>query len=198
VTPLRRAFVAVAPPVPVLDALDHLVARIGTPPAAGLRWTPRAHWHITLRFFGPVAAPDRVVAALQDALAGPAPGRIALGGSGGFPTAGRATVLWIGVREGVEWLRGLAEAVERAAIAAGLAPEPRSFRPHLTLARIRTPRPIRPLLGEIGSAPIGPAWSVDEVVLFDSDTRPDGAVHHPIHSFRLGPSPRAAPGDGGR
>jgi 2'-5' RNA ligase len=173
----------------VLDALDDVVARVGAPPVAGLRWVPRAQWHITLRFLGPVAAPDRFVAVLRHALAGLATGRIALGDSGAFPTPARATVLWVGVHEGAEWLRGPAGAVERAAVGAGLAPEPRPFRPHLTLARIRTPRPIQPLLREIGSDPIGPAWTVDDVVLFESDTRADGAVHHPIHSFHLGSSP---------
>jgi 2'-5' RNA ligase len=189
----------------VLDALGDVVARLGAPPVAaagGLRWTPRAQWHITLRFLGPVAAPDPVVAALADSLAGMATGRIALGGSGAFPKPSRATVLWIGVHEGAEWLVRLAGAVERAAVAAGLAPEPRPFRPHLTLARIRTPRPIQPLLREIGSAPIGRAWTVDDIVVFESDTRADGAVHHAIHTFPLGSSPfgssrLAAPGDAG-
>jgi 2'-5' RNA ligase len=186
VTPLRRAFVAVVPPAPVLDALEQVVARVDAPSAAGLRWTPRGQWHITLRFLGSVAAPDPVVAALRDAL-DVATGRIALGGCGGFPTAARATVLWVGVRDGTEWLLGLAGAVERAAVAAGLAPEPRPFRSHLTLARIRTPRAIQPLLRTIGSAPIGRAWTVDEVVLFESDTRAEGAVHHAIRAFPLGP-----------
>jgi 2'-5' RNA ligase len=189
VTSLRRAFVAVVPPAAVLDALEPTVARARASGRAGgpdvVRWTPRAQWHITLRFLGAVADDGVLVGAVRDAVAGMRAPVAALGGSGAFPSAGRASVLWVDVRDGREGIGSLAAAVERGAVAAGMAPEVRPFRPHLTVARLRAPSPVHELLDAIGTEPIGPAWSVDALVLFDSETRPDGAVHHAVGRFPL-------------
>jgi 2'-5' RNA ligase len=36
---------------------------------------------------------------------------------------------------------------------------------------------VAPLVEALGTPAIGPAWTVDEVALVASDTRPGGAVH---------------------
>ena len=59
---MARLFVAVWPPDDVLDR----VAALERPDVAGLRWTTRHQWHVTLRFLGPVDD----VGAVVDALAG--------------------------------------------------------------------------------------------------------------------------------
>ena len=90
------------------------------------------------------------------------PFTLSLGGGGAFPTARRASVLWLGVREGEDAL---------AELAAPFADDDRPFRAHLTLARVRpgtqtsrtwsSPRSTRAVRVE--------PWTVDEVVLFESD-----------------------------
>src|SRR5215210_1263063 len=59
---MARLFVAVSPPEEVLDR----IAALDRPEAAGVRWTDRGQWHVTLRFLGRV---DDVTAAAE-ALAG--------------------------------------------------------------------------------------------------------------------------------
>jgi 2'-5' RNA ligase len=185
VSELDRAFVAVVPPSEVLDALEARVAPLRAE-NDGMRWSRREQRHITLRFLGRV--PD--VDALCDA-AGAAVGTVRggfavrLGGSGAFPRAARGSVLWAGAHEGAEDLTHLAGVVESAAVAVGFEPEPRAFTPHITLARAGRPRDLRHLVDALGDAPIGPAWTVGEVVLLASDTRPTGAVYEEVARFEM-------------
>jgi 2'-5' RNA ligase len=78
---------------------------------------------------------------LADALADvhARPFSLTVEGAGAF--GGREPrVLWAGVSAGPE-LDALYRGHERAARAAGLEPDPRDFRPHVTLARLRRTRP---------------------------------------------------------
>jgi len=188
VNQLGRGFVAVVPPDDVLDAID---ARLAPVRAAhdGLRWSRREQWHLTVRFLGAVPDVDALVAAVRDALASvPRVGAVGLGGAGAFPNPRRASVVWFGVRDGVDDLTRVAAAVESASVAAGFAPEPRPFRAHLTVARLPRARDAGPVLEALGDAPIGRPWPVDEVVVISSDTRATGAVYEDVARIPLASS----------
>ena len=82
------------------------------------------------------------------------------------PQPRRATVLWIGVEEGVGEVRALAAEIEQAARRAGFAAEEKRFSPHLTLSRIQPPQDVSALVERV------PAFRarvpVDAAVLFRS------------------------------
>jgi 2'-5' RNA ligase len=101
-------------------------------------------------------------------------------GIGFFPTHGPPHVIWAGLALPPEVLQLQAEC-ERAAVAAGFAPEGRAFRPHVTLGRWRdrVRRPAVPTL-DLGATRLGP------VILFKSELRPQGALHTPLRTFPLG------------
>jgi 2'-5' RNA ligase len=166
---LTRAFVAVRLPDTVLDAVAERTAAIDAPG----RRTTREQWHLTLQFLGNRADVDAVTAALGDldVAAGPAQ----LGGAGAFPRASRGTVLWLGVTEGSELLAQLAGAVVQRTARLGYEPDDRPYRPHLTLARCRSPQNLRSVIASIGDEPVGPPWRVDAVTVFESETRAEGA-----------------------
>ena len=69
----------------------------------------------------------------------------------------------------------------------GYPREERPYHPHLTVARVKEPGPARPLLDAIGPEAVGPAWTVDEVVLYESRTASAGATY-----TVLGASPSAS------
>lgn len=125
-----RLFVAL--PVPDDVAQGLLLLQGGVP---GARWLGRDQLHLTLRFIGEV---DGVQAAdIDDALSGiSAPGfALELHSVGSF--GGRdPRQLWAGVRSS-EALMHLQRKIETALQRIGLAPEPRKFTPHVTLARLR-------------------------------------------------------------
>jgi 2'-5' RNA ligase len=188
---IDRGFVAVVPPESVLDAIDARVAPVRAAHSA-LRWSGRQQWHVTLRFLGRVPDVDRLLAAMHDALASvPRVGALRLGGADAFPSAQRASVVWVGVRDGADDLTRIAAAVESVAVAVGFAPETRPFSPHLTVARVARASNVERVLDELGHDPVGGAWPVDDVVLVSSDTRSTGSVYHEVARVQVASGARA-------
>lgn len=153
--------------------------------APGLRWVPEDQWHLTLQFLGPVARLAPVVEALRPAVGQREPFSVRLGGAGAFPTAGRARVVWVGAAEGDEAVAGLAGVVSAALGPLGHEVEARPFRGHLTLARLKVPAPVGPVLDALGPGPVGAAFTVDEVVLYESRLSPGGPRYSALERFSL-------------
>jgi RNA 2',3'-cyclic 3'-phosphodiesterase len=184
-----RAFVAVVPSRGALDAVGklswraaHRPSEVAIPRLLGARWTTRAQWHLTLQFLGTGVDLD----AAAEALAGirGAPARVRLGGVGGFPSERRASVVWVGVIEGADSLRGLAAAVGDAMVPVGER-DPREFHPHLTLARLARPADLRAAAAAAAGVPVGPRWIADRLVLFESVTASTGARYRPHAELAL-------------
>ena len=133
------------------------------------RPVPLRNLHVTLRFVGPadVTGRERLIAGLDTAELGD-PFSFRIGGLGGFPKLRRATVAWAAIEKDGGKVTELAGVVEEAVASAGFGYEDRPFRAHLTLARIRPPRNLRPSAAR-GMARIG--VPVTEVVLYRSRTR---------------------------
>jgi 2'-5' RNA ligase len=130
-----RLFAALAIPEDIGLALARRQAGV-----EGARWRPLEALHVTLRFFGEIR--EDVVRDLDAELTG-VRGQaldLQLSGVGAFGEGAEIDVLWAGVEEN-EPLRRLAKACETAARRAGLKPETRRYRPHLTLAYLRRPDP---------------------------------------------------------
>jgi 2'-5' RNA ligase len=176
-----RAFVALE-----LDAaLNAYLARVIEdlrPRLPGVRFSPAGNAHLTLRFLGPSrpAALERIAEAVAPAAAGCPAAEVPLAGLGLFPSHGSPRVLWLGL-DLPQGMFGLQAACERAARAAGFEPEPRPFRPHLTLGRFRD-RAARPTLPEVEQR----SARIERLVIFRSELKPTGAVHTPLHVLPLG------------
>lgn len=173
---LRRAFVALVPPAAALDPVETAVAPLRAE-FPELRWSPRAQWHLTLQFLGAAPDVDPLVDALRATVSDRNPFTVRLGGGGAFTKPRSATVLWLGVAEGSGPMSALAGAVTDATASLGFVADDRPFRPHLTIARASRPADLRDAVAALDAAGSGPAWAASEVVLFESDPRPAGAVH---------------------
>jgi 2'-5' RNA ligase len=167
---VTRAFVAVKLPPAVLAAVAAAAEAVEF---SGLRKMTAAQWHLTLQFLGDDADVDAVVAAL-DHFAVPG-GRVRMGGGGAFPKVREARVLWIGLVEGADVIERLARGVAERLAPLGYDADERPFRPHLTIARCARPTNLRAPVAAIGAGPIGDAWEVDALVVYESRLRPEGA-----------------------
>jgi 2'-5' RNA ligase len=183
--PLRRGFLAVVPPPAVIRWTEAVTDAARSPDDGELRWTRLDQRHLTLQFLGRVDDADALAESVAETVRRIAPFTLSLGGAGAFPSVRRATVLWLGVTIGAEELAALA-----GAIATVTELDDRPFVPHLTLARARAPRDLRALVERLASDPVEPYWTVNEVVMFDSDTRAGGAVHTEQARFALRANPR--------
>ncbi len=108
----------------------------GTP--ARLTWVPPERMHLTVRFIGEVR--DSEVPRLAATLAPPLPllpFDLSWDGVDALPTAGRPRVIVVRALAGGEALHRLEQAVSDRLVQAGVPPEMRPYRPHLTLARVK-------------------------------------------------------------
>jgi len=147
---------------------------------AGARWVPKENIHLTLAFLGRVD--DERVAdvsgAVGDAVAKHVDFTVRLGELGAFPSAKRARVVWAGLDGPTNGLAGLADSVGESLEPLGFPRETRAFRPHVTLARVKNPAPVR--LDEMLS-PI--SFRVERISLFESKLGRPHAVYSELITF---------------
>ncbi len=127
---MPRLFTAIELPDEIRDQLYRLHQ-----PLPGARWIARENYHITLRFAGDIDAASAREFAQNLAQIEPDGFEIMLKGVGAFGGDDPHSV-WAGVELSPE-LEALARAHEKAARAAGLPPEKRPLKPHVTLARLK-------------------------------------------------------------
>jgi RNA 2',3'-cyclic 3'-phosphodiesterase len=77
----------------------------------------------------------------------------------------------------------LAEVLARVMLSAGFAPDPKPFRPHVTVAR-----KVAFLKTELSMQPV--PWSFQDFALVESQTDPDGPVYTVLESYPLAPGDR--------
>jgi RNA 2',3'-cyclic 3'-phosphodiesterase len=151
----------------------------------GARWIDPANYHVTLRFLGDV---DGVTArdfthSLGDIIAGPFKLRFnGLGSFGGHKP--RQIFANIAASEALDSLQ---RAHERAARAAGLPPEPRNYKPHVTMARLRgaSSEAVALYLERQGGFFSEP-FEVDRFVLFSSRASVGGGPYVVEAAYPLG------------
>jgi RNA 2',3'-cyclic 3'-phosphodiesterase len=165
-----RLFVGLALPLAALADLDAACAPF-RPLRPDMRWTSQELWHVTLAFLGEVSEDTlpRLLPRLERAARRHSAFSLSVAGAGAFPSLTKANVLWGGLKGDRRALAELAATVAAAARRAGVAPPDvgRRYRPHLTLARCRTPVDVSPVVASLGEYQ-GPAWSAEEMFLIRS------------------------------
>jgi 2'-5' RNA ligase len=168
---------AVAGATALIEELRRRAERLA--PHARITWIPRERLHITVRFIGNAddAKAEAIRGALEPALT-VAPFDLVLAGSGAFPRAGAPRVLWAGVAVGGEPLGGVEREVNARLQQVGVAPEPRDYRPHLTLARIRDAAGLASsrLCDGLADQMVG-TTRIEAITLFESRLSPKGPAY---------------------
>jgi 2'-5' RNA ligase len=191
-----RTFVAIElePPLrqAVVDVQATIKRELGGLPDARPQWVRPESLHLTLKFLGEIEdgnLPD-ILVALRIAAHRQGRFSLAVRGLGVFPDVRAPKILWAGLSGDMDKLTALAAAIEEALIPAGIEPEGRPFKPHLTVARIKdgsreigktlTAHGILDSRLEIGT------MTVQEIVLMKSDLKPSGSVYTRLDTVPLG------------
>ncbi len=177
-----RLFTALDPPSDARDRCAELQNTLSLPTA---RWTPLSQLHVTVRFVGDTAPEQaqRYEAALSEVQCAPA--RCAPYGLDVLPSRQTPRVVVVGLTR-TDSLLALHESVSTALASEGLAPEERTYRPHLTLARLDDPDPERVHHAlRANDAPLPAAFAANTLHLYESTLASDGAVHEKRSSFAL-------------
>jgi len=184
-----RLFFAIELADDVQDLLDEATAGLRAE-APELAWVDRQKRHLTLMFLGDAAddALPRLAEAGDRAAARHGPLEMSIHEIGAFPNFRRARVVWIGVEQ-ERRLELLHHDLELACESAGFEVEGRPFRPHITLARVRSPLPVDHLKGlarMARSVRLHATVVVERIILFESLLAPSGARYRSVHSATLG------------
>ena len=145
---IYRTFVAIELPRELrARIIEHTAELRREFPDVRARWVREQNLHLTLKFFGdvPVADIQTLSAAVGVATRLIKPFELTVSGCGAFPPRGQPKVLWIGIDDDPGGLSTLHEVLERECERPGHAREQRPFRPHLTIARLRSTKDARSL-----------------------------------------------------
>jgi 2'-5' RNA ligase len=185
-----RTFVAISLTSVLIDRLEKLITEM-RPLAEGVKWVKPQSIHLTLKFLGnltPVEL-ERVFTGMEFARNEfPEPFVIQASGTGCFPAVRRPRVLWVGLTgESMATLQAMQNRIELQLKEQGFPLENRSFKPHLTVARIRDHRRVGGLLEKYinHEFPVTDL-PVTEVKVMRSDLRPQGAVYTVQKTYNLG------------
>jgi 2'-5' RNA ligase len=177
-----RLFTALDPPEPV----RHQLAALQAPGDLDARWTDPEQFHVTVRFIGD-AAPDEA-ARFDEALADVEATIVECRpyGLDVLPSRRNPSVLIVGLERSDD-LMTLYEAVSEALEGEGLNPEDRTYRPHVTLARLNSvpAETVHDFLDTHDADALDP-FHVDTLILYESTLSQEGAVHNPRANYPLG------------
>jgi len=182
-----RTFICFDLPAEIREKLRVLQGAL-KPTSRGVSWTRPEGIHLTLKFLGDVDAErmTEIAAALSRTAAGLKTFAITVGRVGGFPNLRRPRVLWVGIEEPTGALTQLAGNIDEALGTLGFPREERSFSPHLTVGRVKSPDGIEAVCQKLNALSFAPmTFSPSELVVMRSDLRSDGAVYTPQKRIEL-------------
>ena len=183
-----RSFIAIDFPDETRKALEDIQKELKQS-GAGVRWIKPSSIHLTLRFLGNIHAAqvEEIARAVAQEIRDQAPITLRPAGLGAFPSLRKPRVIWIGMEGEVQRLTGIQARVETALEVLGFAREKRSFRPHLTIGRVKDRRWLQSLVDAMASLDMKPfnSFDADEIILYKSDLRPTGAIYTKLHRMPL-------------
>ncbi|MEC4686390.1 MAG: RNA 2',3'-cyclic phosphodiesterase [Nitrospirota bacterium] len=157
--------------------------------APDVKWLSGNHIHLTLKFLGNTDENlvERIKASLESVASCHRKFNLTVAGAGGFPDYSRPRVLWVGINRSEE-LNLLYNNIESAMELLGFERETRKFRPHLTIARVKSQKGLPPLLKEIRGCKDKEFGKIEvsEVLLMKSTLKTTGAEYERLCSATLG------------
>jgi len=168
-------------------AADKVLTELRTS-GADLKLVETKNLHLTLRFLGDTEesrVPD-IRKAMDESVQGVAPFELRFRGLGVFPDPNYIKVVWIGL-DGAEPMALIAGRLDEALAKSGFGKEGR-FSPHLTVARVKSPRNrdrLTGLLNERRSDDFG-KMTVDRIALKKSVLSSAGPTYTTVEEVMLG------------
>lgn len=152
-------------------------------------WVPPQNIHLTARFLGdadPKLVPE--LKSLIDQVASRSSiATLALDKLSAFPDMKRPRVIWVGLSGDISRLQQSVDEIESGVQELGFPPETKSFKPHLTLGRVKDQHGIEGVMMAVQQFRVAEITvTLDRIVLFKSTLTPQGAIYERLHERELG------------
>jgi len=150
---------------------------------SGIKWVDVHNLHVTLKFLGWVEDKnlENLVALSEKAIKGNKSFKVKFVGLGSFPEGKSPRVFWIGISEGGENLKQIADKLQE------FRSEEREFSAHLTIGRVKDKKgvdKVKEKMREIENVSFGEIL-VDQVNIMKSTLTPKGPIYEVYKSIRL-------------
>ena len=178
-----RTFICCELPDPIIEQISALQQELGP-----FRWTRPQSIHITLSFLGEIEKTllEPVEKCVKDAVINIAPFLLGVKGNGAFPNFRSPQVLWLGVEDATGNLARMQEKVVQELQTLGFQLEKRKFKPHLTMARLKSWQKDNPICQAFENYKVDFGnFFVKDIVVMKSELRPQGAIYTPICRINL-------------
>ena len=155
-----------------------------------IKWVDKKNLHINLKFLGWVVdnKADDMISSVTDLAKGFGSIKINFAGLGVFPNARHPRVIWVGICEGNDRVKELAEKIDARLSSEGYRKEEeREFSPHLTIGRIKEKIDVEPLskfmeknmMTEFGG------FTADHISVMKSTLRRSGPIYEEMKQIIL-------------
>ena len=155
-------------------------------------WVRPGNIHLTLKFLGntePEKIPQ-IVEIMNTCVKSIAPFSLSLTEVGGFPNLNQPRVLWVGLADSQGSLVSAQKNIDRNLSRLGYDTDNKPFFPHLTLARIKSPKGRQEIKHKVANLPgeDKKPFSVKSIKLYKSVLTTRGSVYTSLHEFNINPS----------
>ena len=157
------------------------LAKVG----ADLKLVEPENIHVTLRFLGNItpATAEKIFEEMKKLRF--IPFDVKIHGVGAFPDLRYPRVLWTGITQGSDELRGIFSQLEPRLRSLGFAADPKGFSPHLTVARVKSGRnkaDLAKIMMENADYEFG-VMKAECIKLKRSDLTPRGPIYSTLKEF---------------
>ena len=167
---------------------DHIERLRCSYPNAKIGWERPEKLHVTLKFLGETDASllNTLTAGLREVVTSLDGFTMRISGTGVFPSRSRPRILWVGLEDPSETVSSLYQAIDNTCARFNFKRETRSFKPHVTIGRVRQSGGVEEAVAEHLEAHIEPVeFEVAEIVLYESKLQSTGSVYSVISTAEL-------------
>lgn len=195
-----RAFIAIEVPDFIQKEIAFIQDRLRRA-AASVKWVKPENIHLTLKFLGNIEPGwvDRILREMDHIAGDTERFTLYIKGIGCFPNMRNPRVIWVGVEDVEKRAASLQLRLDSSLESLGFPREERAFTPHLTIGRFKSPSGRKEILDEVHKLGIPSLGSLEaeEMILFQSELNPQGAIYTPLGRARFLSGNRCAEREGG-
>ncbi|MFN2392031.1 MAG: RNA 2',3'-cyclic phosphodiesterase [Pyrinomonadaceae bacterium] len=181
---MKRIFVAIDISDEVQRKVSDYIAALRVEfPKLRVGWEKPEKLHLTMKFLGDINDEqlEKLTKAAEKTARQTLSFKLQVSDTGVFPSARNARILWLGLQHEQGSLQKLNEILETECEMIGFARENRSFKAHLTIARLREPQKSKELVQRhLQNEFEAVEFELSEVVIYESKLLPQGSIYSVI------------------
>ena len=136
-----RSFISIPLPREIQKSIAGFIQRIAQE-EDGIRWVPDDNLHLTLKHLGDVDNVEvpKICGVIREIVSEIEPFELIFSDAGAFPSTDRPRTIYAGIQDPTGSLCRLVESLELEMAELGFKREPRDYRPHLPIGRVKGSR----------------------------------------------------------